>query len=121
MRPIAVYLCKGNTLENSFLELIPHRSNLGRFMFQILSGEFARLPQAHGKNDVFCASTTPRFMPGTVDEWLQRAASAHIESPNTLGGVDFMTGNGQKINAQFIYQRGDFADGLCRILSLIHI
>ena len=26
-----------------------------------------------------------------------------------------MTGNGQKINAQFIHQRGDFADGLCRI------
>ena len=77
--------------------------------------DLAGLPQAHGEDDVFCASTTSRFMPGTVDERFQRAASAHIERPNTLGGIDFMTGNGEKINAKFIHQRGDFADRLRRI------
>ena len=51
-------------------------------------------------------------MPSTVDQRFQRAASAHVQRPNTLGGIELMTSNGQKIDAKRIDERGDFADGL---------
>ena len=108
-----------DTVSKALREFLPEEiaelSYLTLVTRQVGLRPLAGLPQAHGEDDVFCASTMPRFMPGTVDERFQRAASTHIERPNTLGGIHFMTGNGEKINAKFIHQRGNFADGLRRI------
>src|SRR5262249_35116900 len=82
---------------------------------QISLRDLAGLPQAHGEDDVFSTSTTSRFMPSTVDQRFQRAAGAHVQGPDALGGIELMTSNGQKINAKFIDACGDFANGLCRV------
>src|SRR5215831_5822090 len=102
-------------LFNLLPEEIAELSYFALITRQVGLRDLTGLPQAHGKDDVFSTSTTSRFMPSTVDQRLQHAASAHVQCPNTLRGIELMTSNGQKIDAQFIDERGDFADGLRRV------
>jgi hypothetical protein len=52
----------------ALLHLLPEEitelSYLALIMRQEGLRDLAGLPQAHGEDDVFCASTTSRFMPG---------------------------------------------------------
>src|SRR5712691_1383236 len=97
------------------LEEIAELSYLALITRQIGLRDLAGLPQTHGEDDVFGTSTTSRFMPGAVDQRFQRAAGAHVQRPNTLGGIELMTSNGQKIDTKLIDERGDFAYGLRRV------
>src|SRR5712691_5481121 len=108
-----------NAVTKALLNLLPEEiaelSYLALITRQVGLRDLAGLPQAHGEDDVFGSCTTPRFMPGTVEQRFQRAASAHVKHSNTLGGIKLMTSNGQKIDAKLIDERGDFADGLRRV------
>src|SRR4030095_11050419 len=108
-----------NAVPKPLLDLLPEviaeLSYLALITRQVSLRDLAGLPQAHGEDDVFGTSTTPCFMPSTVDQRFQRAAVAHVQRPNTLGGIELMTSNGQKIDAKLIDERGDFADGLRRV------
>src|SRR5438067_1943998 len=113
-----------DAVTKALLDLLPEEiaelSDLALIARQVGLRDLASLPQAHGEDDVFGTSTTPRFMPGTVDQRLQRAAGAHVQRPDALGGIELMTSNGQKIDAKLVDERGDFADGLCRVRMRQH-
>src|SRR5512145_465928 len=82
---------------------------------QIGQRNLAGLPQAHGEDDVFGPSPTSRLMSSTVDQRFQRAAGAHVQHPNTLGGIELMTSNRQKIDTKLIHECRDFTYGLRRV------
>src|SRR5262245_26452687 len=118
-QPLFGMTVEHNAVTKALRDLLPEEvaelSYLALIMQQAVLRDLAGLPQAHGEDDVFSTSTTPRFLPRTVDQRFQRATSAHVQRPNTLGGIEFMTSNGQKIDAKLIDERGNFSDGLRRV------
>src|SRR5262245_23138087 len=56
-------------LLNLLPEEITELSYLALITRQVGLRDLAGLPQSYGEDDVFGTSTTPRFMPGTVDQW----------------------------------------------------
>src|SRR5437870_5342197 len=123
-QPLFGMTVEHDPVTKTLLDLLPEEiaelSYLALITWQVSLRDLAGLPQAHGEDDVFGTSTTARFMPSTVDQRFQRAAGAHVQRPNALGGIELMTSDGQKIDAKLIDERGDFADGLRRVRMRQH-
>ena len=55
------------------------------------------------------------FVSGTVNQRLERHATANEQGADALGRIDLVAGNREKIDAEFVDVRWNLADGLGRI------
>src|SRR5215471_4769033 len=103
----------------ALLDLLPEEiaelSYLAVITRQVGLRNLAGCPQAYREDDIFGTCSTPRFMPSPVDQRFQRAAGAHVQRSNTLGSIELMTSNGQKIDTKLVDACRNFADGLRRV------
>src|SRR6202030_4632311 len=85
------------------------------FFGHFLLANFASFAEADDARDVECAGTHAAFMAAAIGDGGKldaRIATANVERAYTLGPINFMTGDGQKIDVVLLHVDGNFADSL---------
>src|SRR5439155_14630063 len=103
------------TLVEFLPEEIAQLAHVALVAWQVCLRHLTGLAQANGKDDVLCAGAASRFMSSPVDERFKPHARTHVERPNALGSIHFVTSDGEEIDAKLVHQGRNFAHRLRRI------
>src|SRR5215831_917202 len=80
-----------------------------------ISSQLTGLPEPDGQQRTFRARAAAAFMPPTVDERLERGATANVKSANALRRMDLVTSDGEQVDAKLVHVRGNLSHRLRRV------
>ncbi len=86
----------GHDRKQPALEVVTQRRHAARGLRLLGGGQLDRLPERHDPGDVLRPGAQPELLAAAVDDRLDRAAVAHDERADPLGGADLVTGNGEE-------------------------
>ena len=75
-------------------------------------GQLASPAEADRKQCTLCAGAPATFVPGAVNQWFKRYATANKQRADALGRIELVTGDRQQIDAEFVHIGRNLADGL---------
>lgn len=71
--------------------------------------------ECDGQGDVFGAGAEAAFLATAVDQRFQPHPRPHVQGPDTLGGIQFMSDDREQIHAQLVGIHRQFAERLGRV------
>src|SRR5262245_61030663 len=103
-----------NSLSESCLQLIPERVTQlsNRVSCNPCCGQLAGGAKRNIKHNALGSGAAARFMTSAVDQRFQADALTNVKNTHAFGGVHFVSGYGEQIDAQLIDIRRNLARGL---------
>src|SRR5262245_19848739 len=104
--------------KNRFLQLLSQAREARAFLDHFPGRELARHTQSHDAGNVEGAGAHAFFVSTPIDRRLQtdtRVAASNVERPDTLGPVNLVRRQREKINAHGLYVKRYFRHGLHRV------
>ena len=105
---------ESHAISELFLQLLPemvahgadpiHRRKVAR--------KLAGFAEADCKQSALRARAPAALVPSAVHQWFERYATAHEQGADSLGRIDFVAGDRQKIDAELVDASWNLADGL---------
>src|SRR5882762_9815058 len=108
----AVYARLGNAVQQTLLQFVAKgRHALGVFCERV-AGDFRGFAEAYDACDVFCTRAEAALVMSAVEKLPQTSAAADVQGANAFGRINFVAGQGKKIESKRVDVDGDFAGGL---------
>jgi len=93
-------------------EFVAQGADACRVFFERETREFGSLAKADDAGNIFCAGPESTLMMAAVEKLLQTRAAANVKCADAFGAVEFVRGNGKKIDAESFYVERNFSGGL---------
>ena len=84
-------------------EAIPQRAQADAFDRQFERSELESACEADDARDIFRSGAQARFLTAADDERSQRRPGSHVERPDTLGPVQLVRREREKIDTELLY------------------
>jgi hypothetical protein len=97
------------------LQLIAALTHARRIHGEITPGNFTSLAEPDNLKDILSPRPAPPLLTSPLHQRMKGDPVPDIESADSLGRVELVSGDGQEIDPKIANIGGDFADGLCRV------
>ncbi len=77
-----------------------------------VAGDFRGFAESHDAGDVFRTRTEAALVMSAVEKLAQTSAAADVQGANAFGRINFVAGEGKKIESKRVDVNRDFAGGL---------
>src|SRR2546427_1667008 len=102
----------GNALQETLLQFVAEVGDTPGVFCQRFAGDSGSFAKPYISRDVFGAGTEAALGMAAIEKLAQARSATNVQCADALWRIQFVSGNGEEIDAQRIYVNWDFACGL---------
>ncbi len=99
-------------VQDRLLQPVPQGIQAVQVDGHVAEGDFTGLPETHDGRDVLRPRPALPLLATAELDGMEGRSVADIEDPDSLGRVDLVAGDGEKVHGQILDVEGDLPDGL---------